>query len=98
VSVITVNKLSLQEINQLIGIELLTSGFIENFDPWSQFPGGEMPVSPLADVHVFDLPRVQNCLLEFNVKAHYDSHSLRIYMFSNNIDLKNYNRNYRRPS
>jgi len=31
VSVIPANKLSLQEINQLIGIELLTSNFIESF-------------------------------------------------------------------
>jgi len=31
VSVVPANKLSLHEINQLIGIELLTSSFIENF-------------------------------------------------------------------
>jgi len=31
VSVKKVNKLSLQEINQLFGIELLTSGFLQNF-------------------------------------------------------------------
>ena len=44
----------------------------------------------------FDLPRAQHCLLEFSVKAHYNSHSFRIYMFSNNVDLKNNNRNYRK--
>jgi len=31
VSVVLENKLLLQEINQLIGIELLTSNFLENF-------------------------------------------------------------------
>jgi len=31
VSVIATNEVSLQEINQSIGIELLTSGFLENF-------------------------------------------------------------------
>jgi len=30
-SVIPANKLSLQELNQLIGIKLQTSGFSENF-------------------------------------------------------------------
>jgi len=30
VSVIAANKLSLPQINQFIGIELLTSGFLEN--------------------------------------------------------------------
>jgi len=50
----------------------------------------------IADAHGFDVPRVQNCLLVFSVKAHYDSHALRIYMFSNHVDLKNNNRNYRK--
>jgi len=36
-------------------------------------------------------------LLEFSVKAHYNGLSLRIYMFINNVDLKNNNRNYRKP-
>jgi len=31
VSVVSANKLLLQEINQLIGIELLTSNFLESF-------------------------------------------------------------------
>ena len=53
VSVILVNKLPLQELNQLIGTELLISVFLKNFRSWSQFPGGEMPVLPLpADAHV----------------------------------------------
>jgi len=31
VSVVPVNKLSMQELNQLIGIELLTSNLLESF-------------------------------------------------------------------
>ena len=46
-----------------------------------------MPFLP-ADAHGFDAPRAQHCLLEFSVEAHYNSHSLRIYMFSSNVDLK----------
>jgi len=38
VSVVQANKLLLQEINQLIGIELLTSIFLESFSSLSQFP------------------------------------------------------------
>jgi len=43
VSVTPANELSLQELNQLIGIKLLTSGLLENFGPCSQFPGGRCP-------------------------------------------------------
>jgi len=43
VSVIAANKVSLQEINQLIGIKLLTSGFLENFGSFSTF----CPLCPL---------------------------------------------------
>jgi len=38
VSVLPANKLSLQESNQLIEIELLTSRFLENFGSLAQFP------------------------------------------------------------
>jgi len=43
------NKVSLQEIHQLIRIKLLSSGFLEIFSSQSHFPGGgQMPVlSPL---------------------------------------------------
>jgi len=51
-----------------------------------------MPVLPPADAHSFDVPRVQNWLLEFSVKTQYGSHAFRIYMFSNNVDLKYNNR------
>ena len=40
VSVLPANKLSLQELNQLIEIELLTSCFLEYFGSLAQFPGG----------------------------------------------------------
>jgi len=47
VSVIPVNKLPLQELNQLIGIKLLTSGFLEIFAS-SQLPGRVLcPFFPL---------------------------------------------------
>jgi len=45
-----------------------------------------------ADARDFDEPQVQNCLLAFSVKAHCNRHSLRIYSFSNKVDLKNSNR------
>ena len=41
------NKLSLQELNWLIEIELLASGFLEHFGSKAQFPGvGQMPILP----------------------------------------------------
>ena len=41
------NKLSLQELNWLIEIELLASGFVENFGSKTQYPGkGKMPILP----------------------------------------------------
>jgi len=47
VSVVPANKLLLQEINQLIGIELLTSNFLESFGSQSQFPErGKCPFWP----------------------------------------------------
>ena len=42
VSVISANKLSLQELNQFIRNKLLTSGSLDMFYSWSQFPGAEM--------------------------------------------------------
>jgi len=39
VNVMSASKPSLQELNQLIGIKLLTSSFPEFFGSWSQFPG-----------------------------------------------------------
>jgi len=41
VDVIPANKLSLQGLNKLIGIKLLTSGFPEIFGSMTQFPRGE---------------------------------------------------------
>jgi len=38
VRVVPANKLLLQEMNQLIEIELLTSNFLESFSSLSQFP------------------------------------------------------------
>jgi len=35
------------ELNQVVGNELLTSGFLEAFGSWSKFPVGQMPVFPL---------------------------------------------------
>jgi len=32
-------------------------------------------------------------LVEFRSKMHYNSHALRIYMLSNNVDIKKNNRN-----
>jgi len=46
VNVIPANKLSLQELDQLMGIKLLTSVLLENFGSQPQFPQGEMPVLP----------------------------------------------------
>jgi len=47
VSAIPVNKLLLQESNQLIGINMLTSDFLKIFVSWCQFQGaGKMTVSP----------------------------------------------------
>ena len=54
VSVIPENKLSLEELNQLIGIKLLTSGFLEMLGYYSQISrGGKFPFcrSPV-DTHV----------------------------------------------
>jgi len=60
----------LQEINQLIGIELLTSSFVENIGSLSQFPGRKNArFDHSADAHAVDVPRLQNCLLEFSAKA-----------------------------
>jgi len=39
-SVLSANKLSLQEFTQLIRIKLLISRFPENVPSWCQFPGG----------------------------------------------------------
>jgi len=45
VSAIPVNKVFLQELNQLIGIKMLTSDFQNIFGSQSQFPGvGQIPV------------------------------------------------------
>ena len=43
--------MALQKFNQLIGIELLTSCFLENLGSKFQSQGREMPVSPPADAH-----------------------------------------------
>jgi len=65
--------------------------------------GGDRPplYSPLswppADANDFDGLRIQNSLLEFSVKHTHNCHSFRIYMFSNNGDLKTNNRNYVKP-
>jgi len=49
VSVVPVNKLLMQELNQLIGIELLTSNFLESFSSWSQiYKEGQMPLPVLT--------------------------------------------------
>jgi len=39
------------------------------------------------------------CLLEFSVKTRFNSQSesFCVNMFSNNVDLKHYNSNYRKP-
>ena len=50
-SVIPENKLSLQETGHLIGIDLLSSGFRDNFGSQSHFPGGKCPFWPPADAH-----------------------------------------------
>ena len=47
VSAIPVNKTLLQELNRLIGIEMLTSDFPTLFGSKSQFSAGEKPVLPL---------------------------------------------------
>jgi len=45
VSVLPAYKLSMQELNQLIGIKLLTSGLLENLVLSPNFQGGgQMPV------------------------------------------------------
>jgi len=41
---------SLQDLNQYIGIKLLTSGFLENFGSECQFSGEKVTVFP-ADAH-----------------------------------------------
>ena len=53
------------------GIELLTSCFLENLVLSLNFQGGEKArFDHPADAHGFDVPGVQNCLLEFSTKAH----------------------------
>jgi len=47
-----------------------------------------MPVSPCARPWFGRTTTVQICLVEFSVKARYNSRSLRIYMFSNNVDVQ----------
>jgi len=56
-SVILENKLLLQELNELIGIELLTSGFPEIFGFYTPFPrDGKCPFCLLpSDAHVGDI-------------------------------------------
>jgi len=46
VCVVPANKLSLQEVNQIIEIELLAYCFQENFGFYAQFLGCKMSVSP----------------------------------------------------
>jgi len=46
VSVITANKLSLQELSECVGIKVLISGFLEIFVLSPNFHGGQMPVLP----------------------------------------------------
>ena len=46
-SAMLANKVLLQELNQLIGIELLTSDFLEIFGSLFEFPRGKCPFSPL---------------------------------------------------
>jgi len=57
VSAIPANKVLLQESNQLIGINMLSSDFLKSLNSYSQFPGGQMPVSaPPADAHESSQP------------------------------------------
>jgi len=53
-SAIPVNEMLLQELNQLTGIKMLTSDFLEIFSSSSHFLGGEgqmTRLSPPADAH-----------------------------------------------
>ena len=50
-SAIPVNKMLLQELNQLIGIKMLTSDFLAIFASKSNFRGGGFSFSPSADAH-----------------------------------------------
>ena len=71
VSAIPVNKVLLQESNQLIEIKMLTSDFLKFFNSYSQFPGSQMPVSPPpADAHESSPPYLfenHNVLEKFQV-------------------------------
>jgi len=81
VSVVPVNKLSLQEINQLIGIELLTSSFLEIFGSSVAISTeGQMPMV----LTYYEFKTV--CLISVQRRTR-NSHSFRICMFSNNVDL-----------
>ena len=51
VSVTSANKLSSQELTQLIGIKPLILRFLEIFASWYQFPGGQCPFCLPADAH-----------------------------------------------
>jgi len=52
VSIIPTNKLSIQELNQVIGIKLPTPFFLEFFGFQSKFPGGKNArFDPLGDAH-----------------------------------------------
>ena len=46
-SAIPVNKMLLQELNQLIGIKMLTSDFLAIFASKSNFRGGDSRLAPL---------------------------------------------------
>jgi len=77
------------------------STFAENSsgrDSRSIFQGGKCSFSPCGHPWFWrTTPRVKKIVcLSSSVKEHYNSHSLRIYMSSNNVDLKNNNRNYRK--
>jgi len=74
--VVPANKLSLQEINQLIGHELLTSSFLENLVLSPNFQGGENArFDHPGDAHVLTYHKFKTVCLNSVQKRTHNSYS-----------------------
>jgi len=93
--VVPANKLSLQEINQLIRIELLTSSFLENLVLSPNFQGREMPFSTTLRTPMFW------CTVSSKLFAWDQCKStpiiVTLFAFTCSVTMLTCSRNYRKP-
>ena len=93
--VVPANKLLLQEINQFIGIELLTSSFLKNLVLSPNFQGGEIPISTTLRTPMFW------CTISSKLFAWVQCKSTPIivthFAFTCSVTMLTCSRNYRKP-